>query len=185
VYICKEWIQIDRDTLGRFAEGHSLGKRFEKGQKPWNTGTTGISKPNRGSFKKGRIPWNKGKKMPNMKQWCKGKKHSLELRKKMSEGRKGKHSGSKHWNWKGGISDERIEFYESFEFKDWSRKVMKRDNYTCQDCGKRDGSRLNAHHMIPRSKDISKAFSLDNGKTLCVSCHRKIHKKLREEVRAC
>ena len=31
---------------------------FEKGQKPWNTGTKGICKPNGGCFKKGDIPKN-------------------------------------------------------------------------------------------------------------------------------
>ncbi|OTU28882.1 HNH endonuclease [Acinetobacter pittii] len=32
---------------------------FEKGNKPWNTGTKGICKPNSGNFKKGQITWNK------------------------------------------------------------------------------------------------------------------------------
>lgn len=31
---------------------------FEKGDKPWNTGTKGICKPNSGSLKKGRHSWN-------------------------------------------------------------------------------------------------------------------------------
>ncbi|MEB3753803.1 HNH endonuclease signature motif containing protein [Acinetobacter sp. MD2(2019)] len=32
---------------------------FEKGTKPWNTGTKGVCKPNSGNFKKGQITWNK------------------------------------------------------------------------------------------------------------------------------
>lgn len=32
---------------------------FEKGSKPWNTGTKGVCKPNSGNFKKGQITWNK------------------------------------------------------------------------------------------------------------------------------
>ena len=32
---------------------------FEKGSKPWNTGTKGVCKPNSGNFKKGQISWNK------------------------------------------------------------------------------------------------------------------------------
>lgn len=31
---------------------------FEKGSKPWNTGTKGLTKPNTGNFKKGGIPGN-------------------------------------------------------------------------------------------------------------------------------
>jgi hypothetical protein len=32
---------------------------FEIGNKPWNTGTKGVCKPNSGNFKKGQITWNK------------------------------------------------------------------------------------------------------------------------------
>ncbi|WP_335961676.1 HNH endonuclease signature motif containing protein [Acinetobacter haemolyticus] len=32
---------------------------FEKGDKPWNTGTKGVCKPNSGNFKKGQQTWNK------------------------------------------------------------------------------------------------------------------------------
>ncbi|EKA4516910.1 HNH endonuclease signature motif containing protein [Vibrio cholerae] len=32
---------------------------FEKGERPWNTGTKGVCKPNSGSFKPGKIPGNK------------------------------------------------------------------------------------------------------------------------------
>lgn len=31
---------------------------FEKGDKPWNTGTKGVCKPNSGNFKKGQQTWN-------------------------------------------------------------------------------------------------------------------------------
>ncbi|VXA55473.1 Bacteriophage phi 1.45-like protein [Acinetobacter proteolyticus] len=32
---------------------------FEKGDKPWNTGTKGVCKPNSGNFKSGQVSWNK------------------------------------------------------------------------------------------------------------------------------
>lgn len=32
---------------------------FEKGDKPWNTGTKGLCKPNSGNFKSGQLAWNK------------------------------------------------------------------------------------------------------------------------------
>ena len=40
-------------------------------------------------FKKGNIPWNKGKKL-HYQVWMKGKKHSKEIRMKMSESMKGR-----------------------------------------------------------------------------------------------
>ncbi|MDO3665302.1 HNH endonuclease signature motif containing protein [Acinetobacter higginsii] len=32
---------------------------FEKGDKPWNTGTKGLVKPNTGNFRSGQVAWNK------------------------------------------------------------------------------------------------------------------------------
>ena len=86
----------------------------------------------------------------------------------------------------------------------WRPQVFERDEYTCQHCGKTSGGDLNAHHIVPLSKIVSALMnlkgiakdssqeerieftnfaiehplvcSLDNGITLCVSCHRKIHK---------
>lgn len=63
---------------------------------------------------------------------------------------------------------------------DWNRrrkKVYRRDNYTCQNCGRRGGPHgnyeLNAHHIVPKSKGGSHALS--NLKTLCRGCHDAIH----------
>ncbi|AEN07729.1 HNH endonuclease (plasmid) [halophilic archaeon DL31] len=63
---------------------------------------------------------------------------------------------------------------------DWNsrrKKVYKRDNYRCQKCGSRGGSRgnteLHAHHKKPKSKGGSHRFS--NLTTVCKSCHEDIH----------
>lgn len=59
--------------------------------------------------------------------------------------------------------------------KDWNQKriaTRKRDNYTCQVCGK---SALTVHHITPRRFfviDIDKANELTNLITLCAHCHR-------------
>jgi len=39
-----------------YSREHDLPGRFQPGQKPWNTGTKGICKPNSGCFKKGNKP---------------------------------------------------------------------------------------------------------------------------------
>jgi len=63
---------------------------------------------------------------------------------------------------------------------DWDsrrRKVYRRDNYTCQNCGARGGSfgdaELHAHHGVPVGKGGS--HKLSNLTTYCKKCHQAIH----------
>lgn len=53
----------------------------------------------------------------------------------------------------------------------WSKDVKKRDGYECKICG--STHRLHAHHIIPRKKAESLKYDLNNGITLCNSCHAK------------
>lgn len=62
------------------------------------------------------------------------------------------------------------------EYADWRIGVFERDNYACQKCGKLGGT-LNAHHIKKYSEFPELRYVLDNGITLCESCHRNIHKK--------
>lgn len=72
---------------------------------------------------------------------------------------------------------------------DWDsrrRNVYKRDNYECQNCGKKGAHRgdaeLHAHHIVPISKGGSHKKS--NLKTLCRRCHSKIHPHLEDDDNA-
>jgi hypothetical protein len=63
---------------------------------------------------------------------------------------------------------------------DWGsrrRKVYQRDNYTCQNCGAKGGSKgnaeLHAHHIVPKSNGGTHRVS--NLKTLCKQCHEAVH----------
>lgn len=47
-------------TMFKKGEHYNIVTEFREGQKPWNTNTKGLVKPNKGSFKIGLIPWNKG-----------------------------------------------------------------------------------------------------------------------------
>jgi len=93
-------------------------------------------------FNKGIIPWNKGKPFPQV-------------------------SGENNYRWKGG--------YEPYYGPDWryqKRLALKRDNYTCQMCGRsrRELKRMpDVHHIIPYPE--SKDNSLSNLISLCYSCH--------------
>lgn len=57
------------------------------------------------------------------------------------------------------------------------RRVYRRDDYTCQNCGAVGGAKgnaeLHAHHIIPRSQAGSDQPK--NLTTLCQACHSQLH----------
>ncbi len=101
-------------------------------------------------------------------------KHSEESKVKIRKSIQGRvrPKGDKCWNWKGGITPIRKKQYFSKEYKDWRKSVFERDVYTCQECGDR-GCELNADHIKPWAFYPELRFDIDNGRTLCVPCHRK------------
>ena len=82
-------------------------------------------------------------------------------------------SGELHWNWKGGISDEKNRIRASSEYKFWRKAVFQRDNWTCVKCGQRGGY-LEADHIKGFAEYPELRFEVSNGQTLCKPCHRQI-----------
>lgn len=82
-------------------------------------------------------------------------------------------TGPANHNWKGGITNVNQKRRNDPRLLEWRKLVFERDNFTCQKCGTR--GYLQAHHIIPFSKDFSKAFDVENGLTVCITCHEKIH----------
>ena len=66
--------------------------------------------------------------------------------------------------------------------KRWRKKVFERDNFTCRKCEK-VGGKLNAHHINPFSTHPELRFDIENGLTLCHSCHVELHKTERQWVK--
>lgn len=169
---------------------------FKKGQKPWNKGTRGLVKPNSGNFKKGHLPWSKTHKhseytVKKISLAKKGKPSprkgivlSQEIKDKISKSKmghpswnKGKHSpwliGEKNHKWKGGVTPLHMKLRKSLEYKIWRKAVFERDNYTCIWCGDNKGGNLEADHIKPFAYFPELRFAIDNGRTLCESCHKK------------
>jgi len=60
-------------------------------------------------------------------------------------------------------------------YQEWRRFVFERDKYTCQCCGKVGGD-LQAHHIENFSSNEDKRFDIENGVTMCISCHSPSYK---------
>ena len=79
-------------------------------------------------------------------------------------------------------------WYVGLAIRDWNlvrSRVLKRDNYTCQDCNLYDPDRykIEVHHIIP-IKDGGDEFDEDNCVTLCKECHLKRHRLLNKKCKS-
>ena len=79
--------------------------------------------------------------------------------------------GDKAPRWDGGKTKASQCIRTSSEYRMWRYKVLERDNFTCQMCGAK--TELEAHHIKEFSKYPEKIFEINNGVTLCHSCHIK------------
>jgi 5-methylcytosine-specific restriction endonuclease McrA len=63
-------------------------------------------------------------------------------------------------------------------YKDWRKKVLRRDSYKCQMPGcKRRGKRMQVHHIQKWSAASSLRYETSNGITLCWDCHKEVNGK--------
>lgn len=79
-------------------------------------------------------------------------------------------------NWKGGVTPLIKAIRTSKDYSLWRSAVFLRDEYQCQQCGKRKN--LHAHHIEKVSENLSRIFDITNGVTLCITCHQEQHPEL-------
>jgi hypothetical protein len=157
---------------------------------------------------------NLSKKMKGEGNPFYGKKHTEKTKKKISlkskenyknnkqfialQFKKGQFAKENHPNWKGGITPLRTALYYSDKHKKWRESVFNRDNFICQDCGKKN-CYLEAHHIkefhkilkqnkietIEQALKCKELWNINNGKTLCKDCHNKTKKGLPKKLPRC
>lgn len=59
------------------------------------------------------------------------------------------------------------------EVRAWRKAVLERDGYKCTECRNETG--LEAHHIIPWAVEPRLRIVVENGLTLCRSCHQARH----------
>lgn len=60
------------------------------------------------------------------------------------------------------------------QYHTWARKVKNRDNKRCVYCA--STGKLHAHHILTKNKHPEWSLFLDNGITLCQTCHWEEHR---------
>jgi len=85
-------------------------------------------------------------------------------------------SGSNNPNYNPNLTDEEREHNRDYpEYVEWAKTVKDDDEYCCYLCGL-EGVRLVSHHILPFSKYPERRTSLENGITLCETCHKQFHR---------
>lgn len=79
-------------------------------------------------------------------------------------------------NWRGGVTPENQRLRQSLEYREWREAVFRRDAYTCQRCGDNRGGNLRGHHIQGWADHPALRFDVENGITLCESCHIAVHR---------
>ena len=86
--------------------------------------------------------------------------------------------GENNYNWNPNLTDREREQRRNIEgYDDFIKDVYERDNYTCQVCGQEgNGHNLNAHHLNGYNWYKEGRTDINNGITLCETCHKEFHK---------
>jgi len=149
-----------RAKIGKANKNNKLSEEHKEALRVAHTGKKHSKKTKEKMSKSamGKNTWAKG---------CKKGTPSEETRMKLSLVQRGKNAP----NWKGGVTKKNRLIRMGIKYRLWREKVFKRDNWTCQECGKR-GGKLEAHHIKSFAHHPKLRFRINNGLTLCIPCHK-------------
>jgi hypothetical protein len=178
-------------------QGFQKGNKINLGRKRdvWNKGKTNIySKETIEKIRNSLLGYKHSEKArSNMSKGKMGHYVSNETKLKISMSHKGKPSHNKgrpmpeaqkeklrltnkiRWDLLGRKQDKRP-LHNCSLYNNWTKVILKRDNYTCTKCKKLGGT-LNAHHIKSFINYPELRYDLNNGITLCHKCHKQIHKR--------
>lgn len=85
--------------------------------------------------------------------------------------------GESNFNWNPELSEEERKFKRRIKgYTSFKGQVLRRDNHTCQKCGRDDAeTELVVHHLNSYDWDKKNRVNVDNGITLCIGCHKDFH----------
>ena len=157
----------------------------------------------------GRPGWNKGltkETDERIKQGGEELRKTLakpEVKERWVVAHKGINAGPKNTNWgkcgvaspfwKGGISPLSVKVRNCHKYRQWRSDIFTRDDFTCQECGRRGGA-LRAHHTpdtfafimeindiktFDQAMECEELWNINNGITYCTKCHGIKEKELR------
>lgn len=167
-------------NLGRKQSKETIEKRVSKFRGKKRKPTSKETREKMSNTRKGKpMPWLF---LPEIQEKARlariGKKRSLESRTRMRNAQlKIAKKGSASLFWKGGITPQTKKIRTSLEYRMWRESVFRRDNFTCIWCGVKSGCGktviLHADHIKPFAYFPELRFAIDNGRTLCIDCHKK------------
>ncbi len=126
-----------------------------------------------------------------------GMKRSEEARENISKSLRGRPKyhkrGPNSSNWKGGITPLNNKIRACLEYVEWRRKIFRRDGWHCILCGDKPSGKygiqadhfpIQFHKIMEKNKikslrsaiKCSELWDINNGRTLCQSCHDKTRK---------
>lgn len=117
--------------------------------------------------------FNSGKNNPNF-----GGKYSPKGEKSYNYGGKYSKRGKDNPLWDPNITDEERKTKRNYpEYVEFIKKVLIRDNFTCQCCGLHNSKNMRVHHLNGYNWCKEQRTDETNGITLCETCHKNFHSK--------
>lgn len=156
----------NRDLKDKPTEKQKAAWASKKGKAPWNKGMKG-----------GQVAWNKGMKIND---WMPLESRISASNKKIgrpahNKGIPSEVCGSKHYNWRGGVTPVNESIRKSTTYREWRTACFVREDYRCQITG--EEGKLVVHHILSFYKHPDLRMDIDNGFVMKEELHKQFHSK--------